>query len=78
MSENENGEGWNHPSNAEATYSFVQRTRTNSCLKLPSKPCLVGINRIALAEFSQKSFHMPRIKGRVRKAEYSDESKVRD
>ena len=45
-----------NPSKAEAT--FVQSTRRQRGGK-PSKPHHVGIHRIALAEYSQMSAHLP-------------------
>ena len=45
-----------NPSNAEAT--FIQSTRTQTFKKKTSKPCLVGIHWIALAEDSQVSTHV--------------------
>ena len=44
------------PINAEAT--FVQAQGCKDFLNT-SKPCCVGIHRIALAEYSQMSIHIP-------------------
>ena len=45
-----------NPFNAEDTH-FIQRTRTQSFWK-PCKPCRVGVDLIALVEYSKMSTHM--------------------
>ena len=47
-----------NPFNAEATFSLIQSTRSQRFEKT-SKPCQVGIHKIALTENSQMGTHVP-------------------